>query len=136
MLDDPLVQRFEAATVDPAAFHHREHLYVAFCYLRALPLEEALARFVKHVRKFAERAGAPQKYHATVTWAYLVLLHEAMHDSKFAHASFDELLAAYPALLDSQGGILFDYYDKLELASDAARRHFVLPRVRRRDSTT
>jgi hypothetical protein len=30
-LTDPLVQAFEQATLDPTAFHHREHLYVAWC---------------------------------------------------------------------------------------------------------
>ncbi len=31
-LEDPRVVAFEAASVDPRAFGHREHLYVAFCY--------------------------------------------------------------------------------------------------------
>jgi hypothetical protein len=126
MLSDPLVQAFEAATLDPAAFHHREHLYVAWCYLRALPLEEALARYVRHLRRLAVALGVAHKFHATVTWAYVVLLHAAMDRSP--GATFDQLLAAHPALLDHRTGALHDHYDRAQLDSDDARRYFVLPR--------
>ena len=126
MLTDPLVRAFEEATVDPVAFHHREHLYVAWCYLRALPLEEALARYVHHLRKLAAALGVPGKFHATITWAYVVLLHAAMDRSP--GATFDELLAENPALLDHRAGALHAYYDREQLDSDEARRCFVLPR--------
>lgn len=126
MLSDPLVQAFEAATVDPTAFHHREHLYVAWCYLRALPPEDALARYVHHLRKLAAALGAPDRFHATITWAYLVLLHAAM--ARSPGVSFDDLLAANPTLLDHRGGALAAHYARDELASEDARRYFVLPR--------
>jgi hypothetical protein len=128
MLTDPLVQAFEQRTVDPAAFHHREHLYVAWCYLRALPLEDALARYVCHLRQLTVALGAPDKFHATMTWAYLLLLDEAMQRSP--GASFEELLATNHALLDHRTGALHAYYDRAQLDSDHARRRFVLPRRR------
>jgi hypothetical protein len=123
---DPLVDAFERATIDPTAFHHREHLYVAWCYLRALPLEEALARYVHHLRILAAALGAPQKFHATMTWAYVVLLDAAMR--RAPHATFDELLSDNPALLDHRNGALYDHYARAELESDEARTRFVLPR--------
>lgn len=126
MLTDPLVEAFENATIDPAAFRHREHLYIAWCYLRALPLEDALARYVHHLRKLAIAAGAPDKFHATITWAYVVLLHDAVVRSPGAR--FDELLVENPALLDHRSGALYAFYDRAQLESDEARRHFVLPR--------
>jgi hypothetical protein len=126
VLTDPAVLAFESATIDPAAFHHREHLYVAWCYLRALPLEEALARYVHHLRHLAAALGAPAKFHATMTWGYVVLLRVAMNRSP--DASFDQLLAENPALADHQSGILYAYYDRSLLDSEEARRCFVLPR--------
>jgi hypothetical protein len=126
MLNDPLVLAFEATTIDRTAFHHREHLYVAWCYLRAMPLEDALARYVRHLRQLAISLGAPQKFHATMTWAYLVLLREAMDQSP--DASFDELLAKHPGLVDRRRGALDAYYERAQLDSDEARRRFVLPR--------
>ncbi len=122
---DPLVVAFEAASIDPASFHHREHLYVAWCYLCALSLEEALARYVRHLRQLTRALGAPEKFHATVTWAYVLLVHDAMQRSP--NASFDALLEENPALLDHRSGALSRLYDRAELDSDRARRHFVLP---------
>jgi hypothetical protein len=126
VLTDPAVRAFESATIDPAAFHHRDHLYVAWCYLRALPLEDALARYVRHLRQLAAALGAPTKFHATMTWGYVVLLHAAIDRSP--DASFDQLLAEHPALADHQAGLLYAYYDRAQLESDEARRSFVLPR--------
>jgi hypothetical protein len=123
---DPLVVAFESRTVDPSKFRHKEHLYVAWVYLRALPLEEALARYVKHLRALATALGVPGKYHATMTWAYLLLLDAAMQE--FPDASFEELLANKPALLDHKSGAIYDVYDASELATEAARARFVLPR--------
>jgi hypothetical protein len=126
LLSDPAVLAFESATIDPAAFRHREHLYVAWCYLHALPLEEALARYVQHLRQLAAALGAPNKFHATMTWGYVLLLHAAM--ARSPGATFDQLLAANPALANHHAGALYAYYDRAQLDSDEARRCFVLPR--------
>jgi hypothetical protein len=96
VLTDQAVVAFEHATLDPATFGHREHLYVAWCYLRALPLEEALARYILNLRRITLLSGAPTKFHATMTWAYVVLLHSAMVRSP--GADFDRLLGENPAL--------------------------------------
>src|SRR4051812_29277803 len=126
MIDDSLVRAFETATVEPAKFGHREHLYVAWCYLKALTLEDALLRYVHYLRLLASSLGVPGKFHATMTWGYLVLLDEAMHDPELRGADFQALLEKHPALLDRAA--LHAYYDPTELASPAARQRFVLPR--------
>src|SRR5438067_1114421 len=105
MLDDPLVQAFEAGTVDPGAFHRREHLLVAWRYLQELPLEEALSRYVHHLRRLAQRLGVPERYHATMTWAYVILLDGAMHDPELRGAGFAEVVGKYPKLLDHKQGM-------------------------------
>jgi hypothetical protein len=126
ILTDPLVVAFEGATVDPTRFHHREHLYVAWCYLRALPLEEALARYVRQLRLLTAALGVPEKFHATVTWAYIVLLYDAM--ARTPGLGFDELLAEHPAIFAHRRGALDAHYDPAELDTVAARQRFVLPR--------
>jgi hypothetical protein len=67
--------------------------------------------------------GVPHKYHATITWAYLIVLNDSMQ----ADETFDALLLRLPGLLDARGA-LRDSYDDRELFSDRARDHFVLPR--------
>jgi hypothetical protein len=126
-LNDPLVQAFERAALDATAFHHREHLYVAWCYLCALPLEDALARYVRHLRRLTFALGVPHKFHVTLTWAYVVLLRDAMEQSP--GLGFDELLVRHPTLLDRHA-LVAPYYERGILDSEQARLCFVLPRPR------
>jgi hypothetical protein len=123
-LTDPLVQAFEQAQLDPSRFHHREHLAVAWCYLQALPLEDALARYVRHLRRLVTALGAEQKFHRTLTWGWMLLLDEAMERSP--GLTFDGLLAANPHLL--QADALLAHWPQDTLDSTEARRRFVLPR--------
>ena len=125
---DELVRAFETATVDPAQFHHREHLLVAFTYLRTLSLEQALARYVEHLRRLTIALGVPEKFHATMTWTYVVALADAM--AEHPSLGFDALLEACPELLDHRAGVLAMHYDREELDSPRARARFVLPRRR------
>ena len=123
--DDDLVARFEACTLPPWAFGHREHLLVAFCYLRTSTFEEAAPRFVRNLKRFAARHGAEGKYHATVTWALLSLLAEAIDANP--SLSFEALLAARPDLLAARD-TLAALYGRAVLESDRARRVPLLPR--------
>jgi hypothetical protein len=121
-----LIPAFEDCTLPPERFGHREHLFVAWSYLRTLPFAEAAARFAANVRHFADAHGAGAKYHETVTWAYMAILHERMHGS--LDLGFDELLTKNPDLLDHEHGALSAHYDRGLLDSELARAVFVLPR--------
>lgn len=123
-----LVARFESCALPPWAFGHREHLFVAWAYLRAQPFEEGAMRFVTQLKKFAAHHGATSKYHATITWTLLHVLAEAIDENP--HADFDALLAARPDLLDARGALLA-LYDRDVLDSDRARRVPLLPRTTR-----
>jgi len=118
------VEAFERGEVD-GAFHHRDHLRLAWTFLRELGFPEGAARFDAALQRFATKAGAPQLYHATITWAYLVAIHDRMSRGgevgwdDFA-ANNEELFAWKPSLLDS-------LYRSETLWSDHARRVFVLP---------
>lgn len=122
---EDIVARFEACTLPPWAFGHREHLFVAWTYLRGAPFEEAAPRFVRNLKRFAARHGAQGKYHATITWALLVLVAEAI--DAFPSHSFDALVAARPELLDARA-TLGALYSRGVLESDRARRVPILPR--------
>ncbi len=56
--DDALLQAFEACTVAPEAFSHREHVRVAWLYIRgAEHFEEAALRFCTNLRRYVARLG-------------------------------------------------------------------------------
>ena len=133
-LGDPLVRAFEAAAMEGRCFRHREHLYVAWCYLKSLPFEEAAMRYTRQLRALAAALGAPEKYHVTITWAYLVLLADVLADPALGALGFDELVERVPSLFDHRDGVLFELYDREELASEQARTRLVFPQGAKRPS--
>lgn len=126
LTDATFLEAFEAGTLAPGAFHHRDHVRAAWLLLRQAPPVEAMARLATALRRFAGRAGRPGLYHETVTWAYLFLIHERMArgPSGDGFAAFAErngdLFAWRPSILDR-------YYRPETLQSDLARRVFLLP---------
>ena len=98
LLDDAELRAFESGTLDAKDFDHRAHLHVAWCYLQALPLDEAAARFIEGLRRIVTRLGVPEKLDVAVTHAYFAALDHAMRDSALRGATLEELLAARPAL--------------------------------------
>ncbi len=124
MSDAEFVAAFESCSFPPDAFHHREHVRLAWIYLSGRPLLEALTRFAASLRRFATNAGAATKYHETVTFAFLFLIHERMQ--REVSATFDDFAAAnedlfgWPSVLDR-------YYSAETLRSELARRTFILP---------
>ncbi len=85
-----------------------------------------MARFGQALRALAARAGKPGVYHETITWAYLLLINE-----RLAAGSRDLCFADFAArnsdLFTWKPSILESYYRSDILASDLARRVFVLP---------
>jgi len=122
MSDRELVQWMEECTLPPAAFDHRAHVRLAWIYLRERPLLEALSHFIDTLRRYASSLGAAAKYHETITYAFVFLIHERMQRQDAE--TFDDFLEANADLL---GPILTRYYRAETLASDFAKRTFVLP---------
>lgn len=122
MRDRDFVDAFESCTLPAEQFPHRAHVRLAWLYLREGSLLDALMRFVEGLKRYAASLGASTKYHETITWAYLFLIHERMARESFA--TFDEFAAANEDLFN---GILQKYYRKETLASELARHTFVMP---------
>lgn len=122
MRDREFVEAFENCTLPPDQFPHRAHVRLAWLYLKEGSLLDALPRFVDGLKRYAGSLGAGAKYHETVTWAYMFLIHERM--ARAEHETFDAFAEANPDLFN---GILEKYYSKETLASDLARRTFVMP---------
>jgi hypothetical protein len=124
--DATLLARFESQGLAPGEFRHREHIRLAFAMLRGGDFGEAALRFRTGLKRFAAAAGAPAKYHETLTWAYLALVVRCMAERDYPSSL--ALLDARPDLLDHQHGLLARYYDVAAItASPLARRVFVLP---------
>jgi hypothetical protein len=99
MTDHELAERFEDGTLPPQAFHHGEHVRVAWWYLARFDRAEADRRLQAGLRALATRAGKPEKFDAALTTAWVDLLADAA-TTLGPDATFEALAAARPDLLD------------------------------------
>ncbi len=93
-----LIARFEGGTIAPGAFGHREHLRLAWLYLRRHGRPEAERRLLDGLRAFAAAAGKPDKFDAALTLAWVARVETAAAALAPDH-SFDDLLLHHPELL-------------------------------------
>lgn len=114
---------FEDTTLEP--FHHADHIRMAWIYLRDHPLLEAITRFIAALKRYAAARGVPDRYHETITLAFLLLVYERMLPGE----SWDEFAARQEELLRWNPSALAAYYRAETLATNDARARFVLPDV-------
>ncbi|HEX4964330.1 MAG TPA: hypothetical protein VF173_26160 [Thermoanaerobaculia bacterium] len=127
MSDAEFLASFEDGSFPNSAFHHRDHVRLAWIYLRHHPPLEALARFATGLRRFAAANGHPGLYHETITWAFLLLLRERMERTGGGTGTWEDFAATNPDLLSWKPSILDRYYRPETLGSELARRVFVMP---------
>lgn len=124
MSDEEFVRSFEACELSNESFHHRDHIRLAWFYLQRHSDAEALARMREAIRRFAAHHGKSDKYHETITVAWLRLVAGA-RKYLAPHATLDELITAAPELLDKR--TIENFYSSGLLASDLARASWVEP---------
>ncbi len=131
MTGDELIQQFENGTTRADTFHHADHVRLVFEYLSRYSVLEALQRFPDALRRFAAAQGKVDRYHETITWAYLLLVHEriarASRGQERRAQTWEEFAAHNPDLFLWKGGVLNALYRQDTLDSDLARHTFVLP---------
>ncbi|HEY2795557.1 MAG TPA: hypothetical protein VGJ28_24560 [Micromonosporaceae bacterium] len=103
-------------------FGHRQHVELTWLAVRAVGPAAAVDLISDGIRQTARYAGAPQKYHATVSRAWVELV---AHHAIGGPATFDEFVNGFPPLLDKR--LLSRHYRSATLASDAARTGWVDP---------
>jgi hypothetical protein len=124
--DEQLLEEFERGTLSAESFHHADHVRMAFLYLLKYPAIEALQRFSVALARFAASHGKTDRYHETVTWAYVFLIRERLARRQ-GRPSWEEFAAENPDLLDWKDGLLGKYYRKETLQSNFAKQVFVFP---------
>ena len=108
-------------------FGHREHLELAWRYLRLYPTDEAANVVAAAIRRVARLHGAADKYHDTITRAWLHFV--AVHIQRWGADSFEEFLERNPELLDSK--LIQHFYSRELLLSEPARASWTGPDLRR-----
>jgi hypothetical protein len=124
--DGEFLAAVEAATWPGERFGHREHVRLAWLYLRRQGPEVGYARIRDTIQRYATALGAAGKYHETVTRAWSAHVYAALRESPGVEP-FSDFLAAHPELLD--GKLLERHYRKQTLEAEVARREWVAPDV-------
>jgi hypothetical protein len=127
MTDDEFLAAFEACALDE--FHHRDHIKIAYLYLRRHPLDDAIARVRTGLQALAVAWGAPvndleRGFHETMTQAWVRLVHLALTD-RGAAESADAFCDRQTELM--QKTHLQQYYSRERLYTWEAKREFVEP---------
>ena len=117
------IEQFETGEFDPESFDHEAHVYVAWLYVQAYDLPVAIRRFDSALKRLTAQLGIPDKYHATITWTFLLLINERFRDNE----EWCAFCLRNQNLFNDSKAIVGRYYTDALLFSDRARQHFVLP---------
>jgi len=119
---EQLVAAFENATIDARDFDHEAHLLVGWRFLQDQSLLDAIKRFSAALKRLTRKLEVPGKNHETITWFYLIKIAERQ-----AATNWPAFKNANPDLFARNPSLIRQYYSKSLLASEDARRAFVLP---------
>ena len=120
-----LLEKFVDTTLPADQFHHHQHVQVAWLFVRKYGMPLAISEFTAAIKRFADAKGATGLYHETITWAFLFLI--ADRQARQLNETWQDFQAANEDLLTWKPSILERYYSKELLASDLAKRNFLMP---------
>jgi hypothetical protein len=123
-VDGPTFDRLMADVMTSAErFGHREHVHLTWMAVHHYGVPEAIDLVSDGIQRTARYAGAPQKYHATVSRAWVELV--AHHVGERREDDFASFVEHNPALLDKR--LLTRFYRSSTLARSDARTAWVAP---------
>jgi hypothetical protein len=126
MTEEELLERFEAQSLPEGGFHHSDHVRLTVAYLRRYPVMEVLDRLSAGLAALARARGRPDRYHETITWAFVFLVRERLLRTG-RDQTWEDFASRHCDLLDWRAGVLRRYYRDETLDSELARKNFVLP---------
>jgi hypothetical protein len=125
--DAELAAILPAITGSAGQFRHRQHINLAFLAVRRYGMPEAIGTICRWIRQIATYEKAPQKFHHTVSQAWVELV--AYHlSTDTGGVDFDAFARRHPALLDKR--LLSQHYRSATLAAEPARHGWVEPDLR------
>ena len=124
MSDDAVLQAFEDCRLDPAKFHHDDHIRLAWLCVQRYGAYEAETKLLDGLRRFAQRAGVPQKFMCTTTIAWARLVAAAQTASPGMN-NFSEWIESHPEMLDRK--LLASHYSPGRLETEESRSGWVEP---------
>jgi hypothetical protein len=126
--DQTFLQEFEAQRWPLDQWHHRDHLKLAYLYLRRYPFDDAAARIRDAIKAHNAAHQIPDSptsgYHETMTQAWLRLVDLVLREYGPA-ANADTFLDEHPELSEKKTLRLF--YSRQRFMWPEAKTSFVEP---------
>lgn len=128
--DEAFLARFEGKAIPLSEWHHREHIRVAYLYVRRYGFADALARLRAGIQALNKVNGIVDQltygYHETMTKAWLRIVDSTIRRQGPGEHSLD-FLEKQPHL--TQKTLLRLFYTRDRLISAEAKARFVEPDV-------
>jgi len=128
MDDETLLQRFEQCQIAPDDWGHREHIKVAYLYLRSMPLDAAIDRMRLGLKALQAAFQVPDAidrgYHETMTQVWMRLVDFTIKQFGPAPCA-DMFYQSHPQLWQSK--VLRFFYSADQLLSAEAKAAFLPP---------
>ena len=125
--DEEFLAAFHSCELKSSEFRNADHFRLAWLHVHREPVETAVANVCSGIQRFAAYYGGSEKYHSTITmaWVRLVATHR--------EASFGEFLQANGHRLNAD--LLHRFWSPELLASARARSGWVAPDLRELPNT-
>jgi len=122
--DEEFLRALESCELPERDFGHAAHLRAAYLYLQRADFAGALERIRRAIRNYAGHLGHPDRYHETITVAYVALIQQ--HLCERGNGGGWTAFARDNAEL-FEPGLLRRFYSQAQLESEMARKIFLLP---------
>ena len=119
--EEAFAELFEEVMAGAERFGHRQHVHLTWLAVRRHGTAAAVTLVSSGIQRTARYHGAPQKYHATISRAWVELVGYHLR----AGEDFAGFAARCPELLDKR--LLTSHYRPSTLASPAARSGWIEP---------
>jgi hypothetical protein len=125
MTDPEFLQALESCSLPENQFGHAAHVRAAYLYLRQSDFVGALDRMRRAIRSYATHHGKPERYHETITVAYVALIQQHLWE-RGPSDGWESFMRDNSELLDPD--LLTRFYSREQIESAIARKIFLLPR--------
>ncbi|WP_353777635.1 hypothetical protein [Winogradskyella sp. 3972H.M.0a.05] len=123
--DEEFANEFKNATLPPSLFSHEAHLRLAWIYVKAYGIEQAVDMVKSQLINYVNHLGAVSKYNETVTIAAVRAVYHFTLKSK-SH-NFKDFIDEFPRLKTNFKDILGQHYGIDLFNSKMAKSSFLEP---------
>jgi hypothetical protein len=124
MDDAEFLAALESCSLRERDFGHAAHVRAAYLYSRSAEFAVTLEKMRRAIRTYAASLGRPDRYHETITVAFLALIQQRLYEQGDC-GGWEGFARANPDLLERD--LLLRFYPQAQLESELARRVFLLP---------